>query len=300
MREMRYILVLFISLFFIKITSAQRTPGYMGKRLIVEYSGSTAPAIFRPNKNGNNGFDPIPPEFNLPFNYGHKLTVNYSLNRKIGVGASFELYSTGTDLSNVFFLSTSIDQFGNNNRTNYSAQGTEENPETFTGIVNIKGISLFRTSYRNGIAPLGKHSIIGFKLLFVSTDLSQVDFIGTERINNQQVVDVHYNLPSGGLTTTEWGIFYGVGVNRIIHDKIVLSLGFELAFIYSALGEFAGNYERSYDFSDGGRINASQFGNTNVNNGIDSAEELFKKMGAERAFSSQFFNLKIGIGFLAY
>ena len=54
---------------------AKVAPGYMGKRLIIEYSGSTAPALFRPIKNGENGL--------FSWNYGHKITAIYLAKKNI-------------------------------------------------------------------------------------------------------------------------------------------------------------------------------------------------------------------------
>ena len=119
--------------------------------------------------------------------------------------------------------------------------------------------------------------------------LSNVKFVGSNN-NNYQNETLYYDLPKGGMNTLEWGFFYGVGVNRIISDKIVVSTGFELAFIISALGEWTKDWTNNYDFS-----------NDSYNqNGVRTEEDLFKKISTERVFSSQFFNLKIGIGFLAY
>jgi len=95
------------------------------------------------------------------------------------------------------------------------------------------------------------------------------------------------------------GFFYGAGVNRIIKDRIVISLGFELAFTWSAMGEFFGDNNKNYDFTDYNALGVSN--SPSYNNGnVTSIEEAFQKISTERTFTSQFFNLKIGIGFLAY
>ncbi|NQX97668.1 MAG: hypothetical protein HRT73_07280 [Flavobacteriales bacterium] len=264
---------------------AQVAPGYMGKRLIIEYSGSTAPALFRPNKNGENGL--------FSWNYGHKITANYSLNRKVAVGASFELYKTGVDYDGLGFVEGRGDNnFGGTERSFFSPNGY--------GIANIKGLSIFRAKYKNGITPLGKYSVWGLKLLFVSTDLSEVKFRGFKPSNNSNIdEEVFLDLPKGGMNTTEWGVFYGAGVNRIIKDRIVISLGFELAFTWSAMGEFFGDNNKNYDFTDYNALGVSN--SPSYNNGnVTSIEEAFQKISTERTFTSQFFNLKIGIGFLAY
>ena len=286
---MKRLVVILILAFGLNNIKAQVAPGYMGKRLLVEYSGSTAPAIFRVNQNGNKGFDPIPPEFNLPFNYGHKFTLNYTLNRKSAIGASFEMYNTGVNYENTNIQI--VDWDGNDNY--YKSETRLYSPDGY-GVVKINGISLFYQKYKNGIAPLGKHSNFGFKLLFVNTEMDSANFIGNKREGGEEEV-IAYTPPS--VSSVEWGLFYGLGVNRIIKDRIVISLGFELALIFSAYGEFG----KEWDYTDISLNRASNDIYDQVdNNGVNTEADLFKKMSSKRVFSSQFFNIKIGIGFLAY
>jgi hypothetical protein len=273
MKTIKYILILFTLILFINRINAQKAPGYLGKRMVLEYSGATIPAVFNSNKNGEKGY------FFQHWNYGHKFTLNYTLNRKIAVGGSLEVNSTGADLTGINLRTD------DGSINSYSAEDINNSAR-----INIKGFSLFRMRYNSGVAPFGKYSFIGFKLLLVSTDLTEVNYVS----RSQSFFDEEktYKLPSSGMTTLQYGLVYGVGVNRIIFDRVVLSLGAELSFVFSAMKEYFKNYEGTYGFT-----NSQEF---NTEDDLQSAEDLFKKIGKRRAFTSQFVTIKIGIGFLAF
>lgn len=260
---------------------AQVAPGYMGKRLLVEYSGSFAPAIFRFNPNGEKGFDPIPPEFNLPFNYGHKLSISYVLNRKRMVELGYERYSTGTEYRASF-----------NKLDRENLYSEELNIMSGYGIVNSNVINLGYRNFVNGIAPLGKYRTYGLKLLFSNTNLDNMNFTTNDNIGNDIYIDY---IPKKDIKTVEWGLYYGFGINRIIADKIVINIGAELALMLSALGEFRQSY-------DGSNFIITEDENPDVSSQFDvvSVDDYLIKKSSKRVFSSQFFNIKIGIGFLAY
>ena len=86
---MKKILLLIITLFTYNFCFSQKTPGYLGKKLVPTYSLGFAPSFFNPNKNGAKGF--------FTFNLFHQLRLDYVTSRKSAVGIGFETYSTGID-----------------------------------------------------------------------------------------------------------------------------------------------------------------------------------------------------------
>ncbi len=292
MKEIKQVIILGIIMLLVKLCVAQTAPGYMGKKLIIEYSVTGAPALFRINKNGKSGIDIFPPDFKLPMNYGHKLTGSYSINRKSAYGASLELFTTGVDYSNITLGKGVIE---NNRITQINGHNAQND-----AVLNTYGLTLFKSFYRNGISPLGRHTNIGIKILYASTDLSQVNFSSFTNTNNNQTEVLVYDLSGKSPSSIEWGFTYGMGVNRILFDKVVINFGFEVVLMFSALNAWGEDWRGQYDFTDYTGVEEGRFSPNTFNKKLSSDTELFKKLGSERVFTSQFFNLKIGIGFLAH
>ena len=268
MKVIKQITILGIIMLLVKLAAAQTAPGYMGKKLIIEYSATGAPALFRINKNGKSGIDIFPPDFKLPMNYGHKLTGSYSINRKSAYGASLELFTTGVDYSNLTMTQSIIENNKVIETNTYRATGD--------GILNTYGLSLFKSFYGNGISPLGRHQNIGIKILYAQTDLSKVNFTTYKRnINNVLAKFTDYKLPSKTPGSLEWGITYGIGINRIIFDRVVLNLGFEVAIMFSALGELGEDWSGSFDFTDYSTVNTNGTDYSEYNKNLLWDTELF-------------------------
>lgn len=287
-------IIILISFAFGNLFS-QEAPGYMGKKLVIEYSAIGAPSLFRVNSNGNSGIDLFPPGFKFPMNYGHKITGTYSINRKASYGASIEMYKTGVDYSGVYITQADIED--DRLVESYTYNGRY-------AVLNSYGLTLFKSFYSNGISPLGRHQNFGLKILYSTTDLSSIDFnaYNNNNYNNSIAVDVReYQAPSKSPSSLNWGLTYGVGINRILFDRLVFNIGFEVALMVSALSEWGEDWNTNYDFTDYTGVTNSGLADENrFNKNLSTESELHKKMGSERVFTSQFFNLKIGIGFLAY
>jgi hypothetical protein len=276
MKNMKKILLIIILFNATNFVFAQKAPGYLGKTILVSYSGNFFPAVANPNKNGEQGF--------TSFNYIHKVSLDYVINRKGSIGFAFETYTTGVDYD-FNFRNSETDQYGNTiSDITYYPNGY--------GTLNVKGISIYKSIYRKGISPLGKHTIFGLKLLFASTDLSTVKFTGTRYDYNYYTAgeEETYNTTNKSIKNMEIGFIWGYGVNRIIQDFVVLNFGFELTLLPSAFFDVIKENQGSHSFS----------GDQDPYAEYKTEVELFESYGSKRLFRGQFFNIKISIGFLAH
>jgi len=270
--------LVFISIFVFvaNLIVAQQAPGYLGKRLVASYTPKFMLSAFNPNKNGEEGF--------TKFNYAHRLSLDFAVNRKVTYGVAFEMYSTGIEPE--FSLYQEYPDAGNNyysssNLLAYEAQGH--------GVLNVKGVSLYRYKYRKGIAPLGKHSILGLKLLYASMDFSDLEFLSNNYYtgnSNNQAIDV-YDISSGETSTMQIGFVWGYGVNRIIMDKVTIRLGVESTLFPLKLLSMFQSVENE-DYLLGRTTSTSEVKN------------LFQKQAIKRMSQVEVFNITLGIGFLAY
>lgn len=256
---MKKILLLIITLLTFSFCFSQKAPGYMGKKLVPSYSMGFAPSFFNPNKNGEKGI--------LNFNLFHQFRLDYVNTRKSSTGIGFESYSTGINFNNIY-------------RNN-------EREETIFfhnhGVLNVKGIQLYKSFYSNAIAPMGKRHSIGIKVLFSSIDFS--DMLVTKQKDRKEATI--YEIKKGG-TSSDFGFMYSYSSSRIIADKIVLSFGLDFNNIFSAHFKYFDAFVNSNKY-DGGLTLKNE-----------SEEQFLNDKAKQRVFSSQFLMIKLGIGFLAY
>jgi len=276
MKYLNNLLALMLFFFIVNEAVSQKAPGYMGRRLSVNYSSILLPNVSNVNKNGDKGFTNL--------NYKHRLSLEYSLNRKRSIGFAFEMYNTGIEYN--FEIEQSLNDEGQNSS---SYRSLRYYPEGY-GKISAKSFSLYKVNYRNGISPLGKHMILGVKVIFASTDLSELTFHGSPYLYDFEGPIPNYEKTKESLKNTEFGFVWGYGVNRIIQDRVLISFGFDFTILPFAFIDYVKSKSDIYNFEDG----ADQYSSYN------SQEELFKTYTAKRLFSHELFNLKIGIGFLAY
>jgi len=264
--QMKKIAFIILILFAWNSSFSQKTPGYLGKKLVPSYSLGFAPSFFNPNKNGAKGF--------FTFNLFHQLRLDYVTSRKSAVGIGFETYSTGID----------YDSYNNNNQ-DVSISFARH------GILNVKGFQLYRSFYSNGIAPMGKRHSLGLKVLFSSTNFEDVGATKTKPDNSNPYsnhITSPYEIKKGG-TSKDFGFMYSYSSSRIIADIVVLSFGIDFNVIFSA----------HYKYLDALIINSNNY-NGDVTPKNQTEEAFLNDKAKQRVFSSQFLMLKIGIGFLAF
>lgn len=261
--QMKKIALIILILFAWNSSFSQKTPGYLGKKLVPSYSLGFAPSIFNPNKNGAKGV--------FTFNLFHQLRLDYVTSRKSAVGIGFETYSTGID----------YDYGYRNDNQNIDIRFARH------GILNVKGFQLYRSFYSNGIAPMGKRHSLGLKVLFSSTDFEDVGAIKTKPDNSgySNRITSPYEIKKGG-TSKDFGFMYSYSSSRIIADLVVLSFGIDFNVIFSAHFKYPGS------------IINEELGDSVPSNHTEEA--FLNDKAKQRVFSSQFLMLKIGIGFLAF
>ena len=271
------IVLIAIFIFTINLVTAQQAPGYLGKRLVVSYTPKFMLSMFHVNKNGEEGF--------TSFNYSHRFSLDFAANRKVSYGVAFEMYSTGVDPEfSLYQINADAENY-----YSYSIDNVLEYSSHGYGILNVKGVNLYRYKYRKGIAPLGKHSILGIKLLYGTMDFSKLEFSTNyySISSGQQTKDV-YNISSSEASTVQIGFVWGYGVNRIVADKVTIRLGVESTLFplkLFSMFQSVGNDEYYLNY---GATTASE------------AKDLFQKQAIKRMSQVEVFNITLGIGFLAY
>ncbi|MCO6500113.1 MAG: hypothetical protein J5I47_07010 [Vicingus serpentipes] len=270
------IVLVAIFIFTINLVAAQQAPGYLGKRLVLSYTPKFMLSAFNPNKNGEQGF--------TTFNYAHRFSLDFAANRKISYGVAFEMYSTG--------MEPEFTLYKHHPASDHSSSWGSDYPESYYyegyGRLNVKGVSLYRYKYKKGIAPLGKHSILGVKLLYASMDFSDLEFSNTYYIGSGSHQKDYYNLSSSETSVMQLGFVWGYGVNRIVADKVTLRLGVESTLFPLKLFSMFQSVEDDDYYLNYGETSLSK------------AKELFQKQAIKRMAQVEAFNITLGIGFLAY
>jgi hypothetical protein len=264
-------LLLIIALFISCNVFGQTAPGYMGRKLVISYSPNFSPTIANPNKNNKKGL--------TSFNLNHEVSVEYSLSRKVSLGGSFQMYQTGVDYNFSIYEQRS-------NQSSYNGYDVANfRNDVGYGLLNVKAISVYRLKFRKGISPLGKHSILGIKILHSSTDLSNTNFTDSyyNSATRRNELEKHKTTEKS-ISTVNFGIVWGYGVNRVIKDLVVLKFGFKVNYMFMNTGDYFRTVRSPND------QNTSEF----------QEIDMFKNASEKRLFAAEFFNITIGIGFLAH
>jgi len=187
---------------------AQTPPGYQGKRLVLLYEFNVHPYLnmvdFLINEQTTGINNPV-------LLYSHSFSLDYVLNRKSMIGATFN-YFTFSDPSPI----TYADNQGSPVMYNYSG----------TGMVYSIYFKLFRQR-RRAIAPLGK---------YVKPELSVLYYSGTELISGG--TNSYYGTstrPSEQVFTTHpaprIGFSYSVGKTFILFDRLMIDRGIRFSLV---------------------------------------------------------------------
>jgi hypothetical protein len=290
MKFLKNIFILVLITLMVNAGFSQKAPGYMGIKTMMSYSAIFSPNLFNINKNGEKGIKKL--------NYKHKFSLEYSINRKSSIGVAYEMYQTGIKYN---FSINESEANGENYSYGNEYDNTEYSPSGF-GVISAKSISLYHVNYNNGISPLGKNMVFGLKVIFASTDISGVSFTGRKSVtaynssgySYDEYVDVNYSKINESLNNVEFGFIFGYGVNRIIKDRVVLSFGFDFTLLPFAFLDYVKSKSGEYNFSS--VVDTDQY----LEDNYDSEKEIYESYTAKRLFSHEFFNVRIGIGFLAF
>ena len=264
--QLKYIVVLALAIPI--FTSAQKAPGYLGKRFSVGYDAYLFPSFYNPN---SANAEPIDIEGDLrqsgmSINSQHKLMGQWSFSKRASLIAS-----TGFVFTNFLPQSYAYSSYSGGDFL------FTEYPSMTVNSFDA-GIRLFTQHF----APLGK--FVEFKLGFATVSTGDFNYSIDNSDNNGSVVD--YTVEGGSMTWPTIGM--GFGTNRVIKDILILSYGIDFNFFPGGFGRHIGlvgdaSISEFRDFEEG---------NTPVNQ-----DELVKMAGARYGLHSML-NLKIGIGIL--
>jgi hypothetical protein len=251
---------------------AQKVPGYLGKRLVVNYELSAIPSFYNPNSGGyvSNPGRVSYSATSVPFSITlkHFLNAEYVVSKKTSVKTSLG-----------YFNSVYGNRFDNSN-FNLSDLYLED-----LGTLNNFGFQAGIKRYRNHFAPLGKYFELRVGLELIN--YGELNFLVPENSFNEQPA-FERAVPGG--TAVVGGAYIGWGTSRIINDSFILNYGIELGFVYPS-GQNANNITNIFFDDQVIFLDPSTQSDAAIN-------EAMREASIARVFSQSLLNFKIGVGIL--
>jgi hypothetical protein len=273
-------------LFLLVIAShmaAAQAPGYMGKRLSVNYSLDLAPAFLQPNSHNKiissgraveSGIESSP----IAFNLRHTINADYATGRHTSVGGAFTYYKTRLIFREV--RDTTDDPYGAsiNYGTLYPGDSTGHPAK---GDIRAIGIGFYIKYFgKKYIAPWGVYSKFEFFALLTRTTYKTRDF--DSRYSYQG--NYYYGYPgsvayvgTGDDKNMLWGIAYTKGKQRILGSRVIFDYGLRIGYIF-------GTFDR-------------RVANTYNNNSMTEVNYI-KTVTALRLFKNELVNVRFAFGLL--
>ena len=278
--------MLYLFLVMAPAAALAQAPGYMGKKLTVIYNNYFSPALSYPNYQGNTGI--------LAFNSRHSLGVDYVRARKRTIGIAIQHLRTRKDFEGSFG-STNIIDYQYSYSVNSAGVKTETGKFPVQPFVQGQGgdITISNTNFalywkffgNKYIAPWGNYHRIDFILMNYKIKDNNInggtyqiqDYYYYTATGNSEYKYRTVNVPPPVDEKTYSGFMfaYGVGKQRILYDKLILDFGAQLGLMFSAAGAEGRMFE-GY---------GTQTFNANMQKRINNAS---------------WFNINIGLGYLAY
>lgn len=258
------------------IESYGQVPGYLGKRLSIEYSTELAIA-FKGVTQNNKGYGDVltargdygsKKEFGLSYN--HNAKISYVVSRQRALGIQVSQYFTGmtTTMTSKSILSPEfLDEHHNLHR------------------LNVKSIGLIYTKFfdeRGALAPLGSYYNLGIDKIWVTGDIIDRAVYGPGFGDERLTV---YNDLSIDQSLDLFAFSIGFGNTQVFYDRFLFKYGAVLRF--PIFNEFEGGEEA---------LRGSYYSDNRFNS--DPNQVIFEFDTFQRLFSHNFMKLEVGFGIL--
>jgi len=248
--------ILFATLLTGVMQAQTLVPGYMGRRLSAAYSTDLMFAV-----------SPTAASHDGGLNHSHNFDLEYSIRNRTNLCIGLHHFRTGISTPSGFDYQA--------HRPTYIPSGKE--PMT----LRSNGIELgFRFFQKGQFAPIGKYRKPGIVLYFNKTEYDRNAF----RYIDDNGKQASLTIGSGEVKSMDFGIFYELGRQRVLADRVVLNGGVRFGFTGKAFfGNFFSFLFDSYSYSE-----------------FTSFESVLSDRVEERTFTHELVNVHIGIAFLAY
>ena len=248
------------------LAAAQAPSGYMGKRLTVGYELNTFGAWIRPNANDSIGIS--------SFNTKKQFYIDWVTDRRTAFGVTYKHYRT-----TAHFTERDVEYIGSN-----SSGGSfscflrpQNNAPMFVNHYGLYG----KFFYGSEIAPLGSYLLIGLERIRwrvapnpTTFDHDPDPFQQGNCFDSNPVMNHEPRMHATMLNMA-------IGKQRVLFDHVVLSYGLQMGWVFGAIGEI------------------DPFATTILEERYNE-ENYIKTVTRSRLFNHNFFNVQLGIGWLAY
>ena len=249
-----------------------QVPGYLGKRISLEYSAELGAALQGVTQN-NTGFGDVfrgrddfsQKSFGLSYN--HNAKVSFVLTRHFSIGVQASQYYTG--------LTTNME-------TQAIVDPSEVHSHTNFHRLNIQSLGLNVMHFvksRGALAPLGAYFSLGFDRMKISGEI--LDRVVYERFESDPISE--YNLISIDQNMTLNSFSFSAGNNRIFFDRFIFKIGviFRIPILFEGFSEtFRSDYFTDPRFE------------------TDPNQVIFEMDTFNRLLSHNIMKLEIGFGIL--
>jgi|GEM_PF-6341429 len=254
MKKILFIICLLIPAALLCQNSSKIIPGYLGKRWVIDYTLNFLPSITLINPGANseyNSFRSGSTEFHV--NTQHKFSVERVVGRKFSVVGTVLFSRSQADID---VSSSSVQDFIQ---------------------VKSRGYIFTLRQYRKHLAPISKY--FDYKIGYYSITPEDFDY---------SVDDFENGTTSGTISAGSTGDFYmgfGFGNSRVIADRVIFSLGFEVGLLLGGM----------FDTFD----NSTQFRgiDTDSPNSLQNRDALHSS-ARERVFFESLANFTVRLGFM--
>lgn len=266
-------LFLIILCICISIQANGQVPGYLGKRLSLEYGfefGIPFKGVTQNNKGYGNVLtadSQVSENKSFGINYNHNARISYVVSRTKSYGIQVSQYYTGV----VTRMETpsKISEFGIDTHRNLHR-------------LNVKTIGVVRTSFlrnRGALAPLGEYYTLGLDRMWVTGEI--ID--RTVFVNNSATPSEIYRPVSLDQTFNLYAFSIGAGTNRILYDRFIFKIG--VVIRVPIVLQNTGSFFRQEYFAD------ERFS-------TDPHQVIFEMDTYRRLVGHNFMKLELGFGIL--
>lgn len=234
-------------------------PGYLGKRIVVDYTLHFMPALLRAHPGANVSMDDLRDgsisDYPFHINTQHKLRGEYVIAKRWSLTGEFLYSKSQAQINSTLSGSYAPIEFIQMN--------------TFGYIVSAR-------LYRKHLAPISKY--VDFKLGYYKVSSNDYTY---QFPNTDDAVTIG-TVP--GVSTNDILIGLGLGNARVIRDRVIFSFGFEFGLLLKGIPMVL----------SGGSSDQLDYENQDSQQNITVIENAV----LERAFLESFLNFSVRIGFM--
>lgn len=196
--------ILITACVFLPVSLFSQASGYLGKKLVLTADLLGSPILWNYSINKSYNLK----ESGIRFNRSYSLNLEYVIGQNMSLGINADQIRTGThsDISETRVFNQTV---------------LEEGDVRIKGVAFGPYLNFYNYTQSGATAPVGMHFHLGINLLNYNGIYADPNYL----IQNGNVTDTVYTDTIIYRSRSDFAIKFGLNVNRIIKDRIVLKFG---------------------------------------------------------------------------